>query len=104
MARSTELKNTLADSYASVAGKGSLHDGDPGTDGDNELAITRATISWGSSSGGVVSGTMSFTIASTTNVTHIGVWTTGGLFLEGVTNAITVPSGTYTVNLDYVEP
>lgn len=51
----------------------SLHTDDPGATGLNDSGITHAAITWGSPSGGAVTGTASFT-GITVDATHAGFW------------------------------
>jgi len=57
----------------------SLHTGDPGTTGDNEVSggdYTRAQASWSSASGGLAGITQNlvFQVPAGNEVTHLGMW------------------------------
>jgi hypothetical protein len=70
----------------------SLHTGDPGTTGANEVsggAYVRVAVSWRTATGGVRtnSNTLSINLPPSTTVTHFGVWsasTAGTYYLGGV--------------------
>lgn len=73
---SEEMRNALAEEYAAQAAFVSLHNGDPGSSGSNEISgegYTREAPSWGTASNGQVQATMTFDLPATT-VTHVGVW------------------------------
>ena len=86
----------------------SLHTGDPGTTGANEIsggspAYARKAASWSSVSGGAytLSAALQFDITANTTVSHFGTWTaqTGGTFQggEGLRDAANNPlSETFT--------
>ena len=90
----------------------SLHSGDPGTTGANELSgggYARQAITWAAASGGSVgnAGTASFTTAGNVAVTYFGVWSaaTGGTYYVGgaltaavTATTITVAAGAITVS------
>ena len=85
----------------------SLHTGDPGTTGADEVtggSYERVAVTWGAASGGVKSNTsqLQFQVPSGTTVTHVGGWSasSGGTFRGG--GALSAPqefatSGTYTI-------
>ncbi len=84
--------NAAANGLKSAATYISLHSGDPGTTGTNELsggspAYARKQPTWGTTNNGVVplSAALQFDIPSGVNVSHFGEWTaaTGGTFLGG---------------------
>lgn len=58
----------------------SLHTGDPGTTGANEVtggSYARMQTTWGSASAGVMTGSqVSITVPASTTVTYAGLWTT----------------------------
>lgn len=95
--QSTSLRNSLLDtlantSFAVATAYLSLHIGNPGITGANELtggSYARQLIAWSAASGGskANSGALSFTglpaVVSGTPLTHMGIWTavTAGTFL-----------------------
>jgi hypothetical protein len=95
MSRPDATKNALAQAYADLIDHVSLHSGDPGTTGANELGITRAAITWGSPAAGVISSTTaSFTIPSgTTVVKYVGLWGSS-VFRDSFGNNVTFLAGT----------
>lgn len=63
----------------------SLHTGNPGTTGNNEVTgggYVRQGIDWGVAAGGSVSMTdpVQFEVPDGTNVTHVGLWDGSGVF------------------------
>lgn len=86
--RTNELKERLALAYAAQIVEASLHVGDPGTTGANEAsggspAYQRQPVTWtGGTVDGMVTGDeLSFDVADV-DVTHLGLWGTGGVFLD----------------------
>jgi len=85
-----------ATSLAVASTKISLHSGDPGLDGANELtgnAYARQTGAWDAPNTGVTQNTSLITFPTATpgawgNVTHFGVWDAGSNFIAG--HALTV--------------
>lgn len=81
-------KNTLASAYVGTATHLSMHSADPGTTGTSELAgvgYARGAITWGSPSAGVISGpAAAITLAASTTVAYVGLYTasTAGSFLD----------------------
>lgn len=101
-------KDVMLDELAGVALWASLHDGDPGTTGADELSTSpydRQAVVWDPSTGGVVtfdSGTpVVFDVAAGDSVTHGGLWNafTSGNFIGGdtVANFAFTINGTYTL-------
>lgn len=90
MAKTTALLNTLASAYAGAGDYLSLHTADPGTTGTSEAtggspAYARKQTTWGSPSGGAITGSsVTFDVPAGT-YTHWGRWTavTGGTFRDG---------------------
>lgn len=89
--RSTMLASIFTATLGSgKANYGSLHTADPGTTGTSEAtggspAYARKVITWGTASGGSVSGsTITFDVPAGT-YTHIGYWDalTSGTFVGG---------------------
>lgn len=83
-------KNLMLDELASVAVWVSLHDGDPGATGVNELsggdpAYARKQITWPAASGGSLDDStdgLEFDVPAGSDVTHAGFWSaaTDGTF------------------------
>ena len=74
------MRNALADEYAAQAGLVSLHIGDPGTTGANELSgggYARETPVWNAASGGQVQAVATFDVPIST-ISHVGIWDSGG--------------------------
>lgn len=95
MARTTEMREVLALAWSGAIGRVSLHSGDPGTTGANELstsggspAYARRTPTWtaGTTDGQVVSDQMDFDVPGSSGtpigVTHIGFRKTDGTFMD----------------------
>jgi len=86
----------------------SLHTGDPGTTGADEVtggSYARAAVTWDAASGGTKSnsGQLVFQVPSGTTITHVGGWNAGssGTFRGG--GALAAPqafatSGSYTID------
>lgn len=89
MALSVTARNALASAIAAGASWISVHDGDPGTTGANEVAgIARKQTTWGSASNGDVVGSQVVAdVIAGGPYTHFGVWTavSGGTFYAGGT-------------------
>ena len=101
----TTQKENLSTAYANAAAYVSFHTADPGTTGANEIAGTRALITWTpGSTDGIITGSATGTIASGTSITHIGLWTasSGGSFLDKVAAAAT-STGSVSVSLTYTQ-
>lgn len=95
MARTDLTKNTLAAAYAALVDKLSLHTGDPGTTGANDLGLTHSSITWGSPAAGVVLSTEgSFDVVAGTAITHVGMWDSSGNFLDSLPNNLTFTDDT----------
>lgn len=81
-----EAANAAATVQTTPATWISLHDGDPGTTGENELGISRQQTTWGAAVDGARGGSeVFFPVAAGTRVTHWGLWTAsgGGTFYSG---------------------
>jgi hypothetical protein len=83
MALQTEALDAAADGVAGIAALMSLHNGNPGSDGSNEISgggYTRQAVTWDPSTGGVASadGTVAFEGTPEQEVTHVGLWTDAG--------------------------
>lgn len=80
---SVALRNVMADAGAATITELSLHTGDPGTAGDNEVTggtYSRQTVTWSAATGGTatVDGEVVFDVPGGTSVTHVGAWNTDG--------------------------
>lgn len=105
MAQSNASKAVAQDAVGAVARWFSLHTGDPGTTGANEMAGTgaaRAQTTWSAANAGTgtKAGTEAVIGVPVGTATHYGLWTaaSGGTFHLG--GALTVPEvyaapGTY---------
>lgn len=101
----TQQKENLATAYANGALYVSFHTADPGSTGANEIAGTRALITWTpGATDGVINGTATGTVPSGTAITHIGLWTasSGGTFLDKAAGAAT-STGSVSVSLSYTQ-
>lgn len=95
MSRTDLTKNTLAQAYASLAAKLSLHTADPGTTGANDLGLTHSDITWGTPAAGVVLSTEgTFLVLAGTVITHVGIWDSSGNFLDSIANNLTFADDT----------
>lgn len=87
MAFTTASKDAAVNALTALGGYISLHSGDPGTLGTNEVsAASRQQTTWGASSGGTANGSqVTFQSVPAGTYTHYGVWTaaTGGTFRWG---------------------
>ena len=113
MALSTNGKNTMLSQLASVALYASLHTGNPGDNGANEVSggsYARKSLTWGSPSNGQIAITNQpvFDVPGGTTVSYVGLWsaTSGGTFYgaadvtdESFTNAGTYTLTSFTVSL-----
>lgn len=107
-------KAIMIDALAAQADFVSLHTGDPGTTGTNEMTGTgyaRAAITWGATSNGNKSGVgAKQTVPASRTVAWLGLWTaaTGGTFLgpQDCPDEAFNSSGDYvaTVNLALTDP
>jgi len=108
MPYSTVGKNAMLDYLAGVAVYVSLHTGDPGDDGSNEVsggdpAYARQSITWNSASSGSLdsSNTPEFDVPSSTTVAYVGFWSaeSAGTFYGAadVTDEVFAGQGTYTL-------
>ena len=108
MSLENTLKDIGLDAMAGEVGLLSLHDGDPGGTGTNELsggapAYARKTPTWAAASGGSVdlSNSPVFDVPAGATVAHVGFWSADGSTWYGsdpVTNEVYGDQGTYTVN------
>lgn len=85
----TATKNALANTYAAQGTWISLHTADPTSTGGSEAngaPYARKQTTWGSASGGVVTGSQVAIDAPAATYTYAGIWTaqTGGTFIDKV--------------------
>src|SRR5689334_20087907 len=92
MALSPAGRNIALDAVGAAADYVSIHSGDPGTTGANELAggsYARQAKTWNAASGGNLddSNAPTFNIPPNASISHFGLWDspTGGTFLGGGT-------------------
>lgn len=80
MAYANVAKNNGMTAIAAAADQVSLHSGDPGTTGENEVTASgRVATVWGAASAGEVVGSQTeHSVASGVTVSHFGVWSSGG--------------------------
>ncbi len=101
-------KNYMLEAIGGVALYASLHSGDPGDTGANEIsggapAYARKAITWGTASGGVKnhSNQPVFDVGSGVAVRYVGIWSavSGGTFYASgqVTTRSFSAQGTYTL-------
>lgn len=108
MGYSDNGKSVMLTELGTVAGYASLHIGDPGTTGANEVtggspAYARKAVTWGSPSAGemAAAGQPVFDVPTGTTITHVGIWSavSGGTFYGSgeVVNETFGAQGTYTL-------
>lgn len=98
-------KEYAAGGYTAQALYMSLHTADPGTTGANEVtggapAYARQPVTWVAGSvDGVYNATVPAFDVPATTVTHVGLWTTGGTFLDkaDVADQVFPSQGTLTI-------
>lgn len=89
MALTNAAKEAAALAISALGDRISLHTNDPGTTGANEAtggspAYARKTTTWSAgASDGVVAGSEVAIDAPAGTYTHMGVWTSGGVFVAG---------------------
>lgn len=92
--------------YAAQAVRMSLHTADPGTTGANEVtggtpAYARQVVTWaaGPVDGAYTATVPAFDVPATTTVTHVGLWTSGGTFLDkaAITSVVFDDQGTLSI-------
>lgn len=84
-----EFFDYALDGAVAHAGTASLHTGDPGSTGSNEVSgggYTRQSITWGTASDGIVetSSPVTFNVPGDTTVYYVGLWD-GATFLGYLT-------------------
>jgi hypothetical protein len=106
----TTLKNAMATYYGTQCTHASLHTADPGTTGASEVTggtYARKPITWGSPSGGVVTGSVTFDVPAGTTVTYAGLSNalTAGTFQDkvAITSQVFSTAGTLTVNFSFTQ-
>src|SRR5699024_4180716 len=106
MAFTNALFHPMLAEAAEVAVEVSLHTGDPGSEGDNEVSggdYARRPVGWESPSGGaiVADDEIEFAVPALSNeATHIGLWDSSGTYLGAAELAVAQPCptpGTLTV-------
>lgn len=109
MTSTAAVKNSMANAWAALGNTYSLHTGDPGGAGTaNEASgggYSRQTTTWGSASGGVVTGSqMTFTVVAAT-YTHLARWS-GSTYLGTIdsADATVSPAGEVKVIPSYTYP
>ena len=109
MATPEATRNAMANAWAALGTKFSLHDGDPGTTGANKLTTSGysdQTTTFGSASGGTVTGSkLTFIVDASATVTHVCRW--NGSTLVGVydpADATVTPSGKFETTPTYTGP
>lgn len=86
MSYTDAVKNAAVDAMAAMGDWISLHTGDPSNTGASEdTSVGREQTTWGSSAGGVATGTQVALDADDVHYTHYGVWSasTAGTFRWG---------------------
>lgn len=114
MSVSTAGRNAMLNHFASLVTHVSLHNGDPGDTGANEIsggspAYARKAITWAAASGGALDSSSApvFDVPASVTVSRVGMWgaVTGGTFygFGVITNETFGSQGTYTLDdLDIV--
>lgn len=108
MAFSTGGKNLMLDAWGAVAVFASLHTGDPGDNGANEVsggspAYVRKAITWNAADAGAMddSNAPAFDVPASTTISWVGFWSaeSGGTFYgsANVTDEVFAAQGTYTL-------
>lgn len=107
MSRTNPMKNAIASAYGNVIDKVSLHSGDPGSSGVNELSggspayarISRPSFT--APTTGLITFTVTFDVEAGDTVGGAGFWDSSGNFLDGgvVTPQTFSSQGTYTLTV-----
>lgn len=108
MPYSTLGKNAMLNALGALAGFVSLHTGDPGDNGANEIsggspAYARKAGTWNAASGGSLDNSNApvFDVPAATTVSWVGFWSlaSGGVFYgaANVTDKVFANQGTYTL-------
>lgn len=109
MSRTNTMKNVLATAYGADIAKVSLHSGDPGSTGANEIsggspAYARVTPpSIAAPTTGLISFQVTFNVPAGTTIAGAGLWDASNNFLDGgtVTSQPIGSQGTYTLTVQY---
>ena len=86
----TTMKNALCTAYSNQGALLSVHTGDPGTTGANEIsggspAYARQQTSWGTASNGQIAGLQVTFNLPAGQYTYVGLWTNNGsTFLDKI--------------------
>lgn len=97
MAFTNALFHPMLAEAAEVAVEVSLHTGDPGSEGDNEVSggdYARRTVGWQAPADGaiVADGEIEFAVpALSDEATHIGLWDSSGTYLGAAELAVAQP-------------
>jgi hypothetical protein len=108
MSLNNTSKNAMLDNLGTLIAYVSVHTGDPGATGVNEVtggspAYARKAITWNSASAGNLDSSNQpvLDIPASTTITHVGYWSasTGGTFYgsSDITDETFAAQGTYTV-------
>jgi len=108
MPYSIPAKNAMLDALGTLAVFVSLHDGDPGENGANEIAggspaYARKAVAWNPASGGILDSSNQpvFDVPAGKTIAHVGFWSalTGGVFYGSadVVDEVFASQGTYTL-------
>lgn len=106
IATTTQRENVAVNGYAAAAAYVSLHTGDPGETGANEVSgggYARAAITWTPGpTDGQVTGTATVTVTAGVAITYAGLWTaaSGGTFLDKAAGSA-VSTGSVSVTWTY---
>lgn len=112
MAIDTALaKENAAAGYVGAATLASLHTADPAGTGAAEVAggapaYAKQAVTWtaGAVDGVYVSNMLTFNVPPNTTITHAGLWTTGGVYLDkAVVDATFVSQGVFQLTLTYTQ-
>lgn len=112
MTQTPAMKTLMATYYTSLAAKASLHVGDPGTTGANELtggSYARQNLTgWALLSPRLLEADpISFSIPADTDVYFIGIWKADSTFLDSQPVSVSfVSAGVYapTIRAEQVDP
>lgn len=110
MGMNTAMKTVMVLAYTDEIVEASIHDGDPGTTGANEVVGIREDITWNTpveASGSVhsMSNAISFSIPADTDIHSVGLWNGSGQFRDSLVVNLVYPSaGTYAPILKRRQP
>lgn len=104
--QTSAIKNILAAAYIGAALYAEIATTAPGSSAGT-AAGSRVAISWGSASAGVVTGTVTLSVAGGVTVVGINLWSaiTSGTYYDGgsVTSQAFATSGTYVLTITFTE-